>query len=263
MAEEKYIIRKEDGKEVVYEVKGWVETKIGDLKEGNFGEKYTTNIMGSQVSVSPNGFGKMEGNIDGVKGNFEKNLFPKSDGDYTFKPNPASDESSESSGFSNVPNFSGSTYEGSHDTYSNARDIKKYDYFMNIALGIMAGIGLFIGSVVYFINNRMNPEIIQQPFEYVRVIPGNYSEFTSSLKNHLSKKDLKNPIISLDICYLDPRNNGVETLSKEQYPILYSKLDINKDGKVTLAEIVKQDSIIREKFAYYPSKSINEIIDGF
>jgi hypothetical protein len=87
---EKYIIKKEGGKEIVYE-KGFLDRKVGELHKGWDGSKETRTIFEPQVKVDKgNGFsGERRGEIEGQKGVFKKRVFDRYP---TFYPDDQSEE---------------------------------------------------------------------------------------------------------------------------------------------------------------------------
>ena len=76
--EEKYIVKKEGGREVVYE-KGFFDKKVGELHEGLGGSKETKTIFGPNVKVDkPSIFStERKGEIEGQKGVFKKGIFDR------------------------------------------------------------------------------------------------------------------------------------------------------------------------------------------
>ena len=76
--EEKYIVKKEGGREVVYE-KGFFDKKVGELHEGLGGSKETRTIFGPNVKVDkPSIFStERKGEVEGQKGVFKKGVFDR------------------------------------------------------------------------------------------------------------------------------------------------------------------------------------------
>ena len=78
-------IKKEGGKEVVYEKGIFGDTKIGDLHENLSGTKATRNVFGTNVKVEEESFfsGERKATVGDQKGVFRKGIF---DSNPTFKP---------------------------------------------------------------------------------------------------------------------------------------------------------------------------------
>jgi hypothetical protein len=80
---EKYI-KREDGKEVVYEKGIFGDRKVGQLHDNLDGSKSTRNIFGENIRVNPEGLtGERKAKEDGQRGVFRKDFL---DSYPTFKP---------------------------------------------------------------------------------------------------------------------------------------------------------------------------------
>lgn len=87
--EEEYIIKRENGKEVVYE-KGFFDRKVGELHDQLGGSKETRNFLEPNVTVGKSDpfTTEREGEVEGHKGKFVKGAFDKHP---TFKPDEDED----------------------------------------------------------------------------------------------------------------------------------------------------------------------------
>ena len=135
---DKYVVRNEDGKEVVYREGTFVDIRIGEVQKGWDGSK-TAYSLGETVRFEDDGkpfgserveFGKSQeisGSVNGQEGTFRNDNYwvPGSREHYGFTPDETPERSDRSS-VSNQRGSSGGGYSGSFsDSSSHSRNVKK------------------------------------------------------------------------------------------------------------------------------------------
>ena len=100
-------IKKEDGKEVVYERGIFMDTRIGELHENWDGSKETRSVFGPNVTVEAESIfnsNERNGTIDGASGTFKEDMFSDVQ---SFRPDKTTSRESSSDGSDRSEGYSG------------------------------------------------------------------------------------------------------------------------------------------------------------
>ena len=253
----KIIIKKEGGKEVAYRQEsflgGTYEVRIGDLTEsaGFFDTgKETRNFSGPKVRIekqtsSEASAGNKKGSVNGQEGVFsiDKTLGYETEKYPSFKPDSNTDPSS---------NYQDRTYKkGSSSSSGSISHDYSFGGIIGKATGIVASIfGLGIAAYIGLIGIGLIIAVAEDCKRYTK------PKYEWGLPRIL----LGSPTEIL-IDYKGPGN--IYLFDKNKYPELYGKFDLDKNGRVSMAEFDNKSYFLYIISREYKQGDLEGIVEDF